>query len=213
MRRFMTVSTLAVLAAAAPYAAAQDAAGSVGPPLTITIRGLTLHQDMRRLWSDHVIWTRMYIIGAVNEDGSATVALDRLMRNQEELGQSIRPFYGEAAAAQLTSLLKQHIRITVEVVAAAKAGDATKESDAARRWHENGTAIAIFFSTANPNLSRRAVLDMLGQHLDLTEKAAAYRIQKNWSNDQANFDAIYTQAMGMADTLSDAIIKQFPTKV
>ncbi len=51
MRTFMTVSALTALAAAAPCVAAQSAAGSIGPPLAISIRGMTLHQDMRRLWS------------------------------------------------------------------------------------------------------------------------------------------------------------------
>ncbi len=170
MRILMTLSALTALAAAMPCASAQDAAGSIGPPLTITIKGLTLHQDMRRLRSDHVIWTRMYIVGAVNEDGSATVALDRLMRNQEDIGQAIRPFYGEAAAAQLTSLLKQYIRLAGELVAAAKAGDAAKQADADRRWHDNAAAIATFLSAANSNWPRQSVLDMLDQHLDLTTK-------------------------------------------
>lgn len=38
------------------------------------------------LWADHVIWTRAYIVAAVSDDPSAQSALDRLIKNQEELG-------------------------------------------------------------------------------------------------------------------------------
>lgn len=212
MRTFMTVSALTVLAAAAPCVAAQSAAGSVGPPLAISIRGMTLHQDMRRLWSDHVVWTRMYIVGAVSEDGSAQVALDRLMHNQEDIGTAMRPFYGEAAAAQLTSLLKQHISLAGELLAAAKGRDAARQAEADRRWHENAATIANLLATANPNWQRQMVLDMLNKHLALTAQEATDRVQKNWTDDQATFDAVYSQAMDMADMLSDGLIKQFPSK-
>lgn len=212
MRTFMTVSALATLVAVAPCAEAQNAAGSVGPPLAISIRGLTLHQDMRRLWADHVVWMRMYIIGVTSEDGSAQVALDRLMRNQQDIGNAMKPFYGEAAAAQLTTLLKQHISLSGEVLAAAKAGDAAKQADADRRWHENAAAIATLLSTANPNWSRQAVLDMLNKHITLTTQEAVERLHKNWADDQVTFDTVFSQAMDMADTLSDGIVKQFPSK-
>ena len=212
MRTFMTVSALAALVAAAPCADAQNAAGSVGPPLAISIRSLTLHQDMRRLWADHVVWTRMYIIGVTSEDGSAQVALDRLMRNQEEIGNAIKPFYGEAAAAQLTTLLKQHIDLSGEVLAAAKAGDAATQADADRRWHENAAAIATLLSTANPDWPRQSVQDMLYKHLALTTQEAIDRLHKNWADDQVTFDTVFSHAMDMADTLSDGIIKQFPSR-
>jgi hypothetical protein len=108
-----------VLVANAPPALAQNAAGSVAPPSPLSTKAMVLHDDMRRLWADHVVWTRLYIIGAVSGDPSASVALSRLMKNQEDIGNAIRPFYGDAAAAQLTTLLKQHISIAGELVAAA----------------------------------------------------------------------------------------------
>jgi len=175
--------------------------------------GTALHDAMRRLWSDHVVWTRLYIVAATSDDPSATVALNRLMRNQEDIGNAVRPFYGDAAGAKLTSLLKQHISIAGELVAAAKAGDQAKQTDADKRWHDNAAEIATFLSGANPNWPRDAVLGMLNNHLSLTTKEAVARLQKNWADDQSTFDSIYSQAMEMADTLSSGIAKQFPNKV
>jgi hypothetical protein len=168
---------------------------------------------MRRLWADHVVWTRLYIISAVGGDPSASVALSRLMKNQEDIANAIRPFYGDAAAAQLTTLLKQHISIAGELVAASAAGNTAKATDADKRWHDNAVAIATFLSGANPNWPQATLVDMLNKHLTLTAREATDRIKKNWTEDQMTFDQIFSQAMDMADALSAGIIAQFPTKV
>ncbi|HJT18752.1 MAG TPA: glycosyltransferase [Thermoanaerobaculia bacterium] len=169
-------------------------------------------EAMRKLWTDHVVYTRLYIISAVNGTDDATPTLNRLMKNQEDIGNAVVPYYGSAAGAKLTSLLKQHIAIAGDLVAAAKAGDTAKQNDADRRWHQNAADLATFLSGANPNWPRQAVLDMLNQHLALTTKEAVDRLQKNYSDDIPNYDAIFNQSMMMADTLSSGIEKQFPAK-
>jgi hypothetical protein len=172
-----------------------------------------LRTAMRKLWSDHVIRTRQYIVSAVAGDPSAQAASVRLLKNQEDIGNAVAQYYGNAAGAKLTDLLKQHILIAVDLVSAAKAGDAAKQADADRRWHENAAEIATFLSGANPNWPRQTLLDMLNQHLALTTQEAVARLQQKWSDDTAAFDRIFSQAMEMADALTNGIAKQFPTKV
>jgi len=171
-----------------------------------------LDQAMRKLWSDHVVYTRLYIISAVNGSDDAQATAARLLKNQEDIGNAIAPYYGTAAAQKLTDLLKQHILIAVDVVSAAKANDQAKLTEAQNRWHGNAADLATFLSGANPNWPRQAVLDMLNNHLSLTTKEAVDRLQKNYTDDISNFDAIFNQAMMMADTLSTGIVKQFPAK-
>jgi hypothetical protein len=178
----------------------------------MTGEALALRQGMRDLWADHVIWTRAYIVGAVADDPSAESALSRLMKNQEELGNALVPYYGQEAGARLTQLLKDHISIAGEVVAAAKAKDTAKLTDADQRWHTNAADIATFLSGANPNWQRQALLDMLNEHLALTTREATLRLERNWSEDTATFDKIFDQAMMMADALSDGVIRQFATR-
>ena len=171
-----------------------------------------LTQAMRKLWADHVLWTRLYIIAAVNGSADAQPAAARLLKNQEDIGNAIVPYYGAAAGQRLTSLLKDHILIAVDVVNAAKANDQSKLREADQRWHANAADIATFLSGANPNWDRQAVQSMLYDHLALTTKEAVYRLQQNYNEDVPNFDAIFQQAMMMADALSSGIIKQFPSR-
>jgi len=192
--------------AAGTPATSKGSAGAVSP------KGVELQTAMRKLWADHVLWTRQYIVSTVLNDPSAQAASVRLLKNQEEIGKAVVPFYGAAAGAKLTDLLKQHILIAVDLVTAAKAGDAAKQGDADKRWHQNAADIATFLSSANPNWPRQTLLDMLNRHLALTTQEAVNRLQHKWNDDVSNFDAIFSQSMMMADALSAGIIKQFPAK-
>jgi hypothetical protein len=205
----MLAGIAAALTAAAPGTSSSVAAPTVAPPPPAA----ALHAAMRKLWSDHVFWTRLYIIEAVSGDPSAQQSSVRLLKNQEDIGNAIVPYYGAAAGAKLTDLLKQHILIAVDLVTAAKAGDAAKQADADKRWHANAEDIAEFLAKANPNWTKAGLQSMLNNHLALTTREAVDRLKQNWTDDVAAFDGIYDQAMMMADALSDGIAKQFPTKV
>ena len=186
---------------------------SGGDVAVVRTGAVELKENMRKLWTDHVVYTRQYIVSTIANDPSASAAATRLMRNQEEIGNAIAPYYGSDAGMRLANLLKAHINIATEVVAAAKAGDNTKLADADRRWHDNAVDIATFLANANPNWSRTDLINMLNEHLSLTTNEAVLRLQKRWTDDVNNFDRIYSQALSMADALTNGIIKQYPAKV
>src|SRR5262245_65524942 len=82
-----------------------------------------LHQDMRKLWTEHTVWTRDYIVAAVDDRPDAQAAANRLMKNQEDIGNAVAAYYGQGAGQQLTSLLKQHIAIAVDLIKDGREGD------------------------------------------------------------------------------------------
>jgi hypothetical protein len=197
---------LAFVAAAACATAAMTTSTTMSPA------SATLHDAMRKLWSDHVFWTRLYIIEAAAGAPSLQNTTNRLLQNQADIGNAIVPYYGAGAGSQLTSLLRQHNLIAADLVTAAKAGDQAKVADADRRWHANASDIATFLSGANPNWPKATVLGMLNQHLALTTQEATAQLQGRWAESASSFDSIFTQILGMADALSDGIVKQFPNR-
>ena len=169
-----------------------------------------LKQDMRKLWTDHVVWTRDYIIAAVADQPDAQVAANRLMKNQEDIGNAVGTFYGAAAGQQLTKLLKEHISIAADVIKAAKAGDKTGQQAADAKWQQNGVAIADFLSKANPHWPRATLVDMMKGHLTTTTNEVVARLNKNWDADVRAYDEVYRHILMMSDALSDGIVEQFP---
>jgi hypothetical protein len=172
-----------------------------------------LHQEMRRLWEDHVTWTRLAVISLTTDapDTQATVA--RLLRNQADIGNTIKPFYGKAAGNELTRLLREHITIAADLIGAAKAGDRAKIASEQERWAGNADRIAGFLNTANPTAWKLGEMKaMLGRHLALTTQEVVARMQHKWATDVRTYDAIHRQALGMADMLSEGLVRQFPDR-
>ena len=164
---------------------------------------------LRKLWSDHVIWTREYIVAAVAGTPDADAAAGRLLRNQEDIGAAIVPYYGQATGDRLTDLLKQHILIAVDLVSAAKSGDQAAFATHDGRWTANVREIAAFLASANPYWPEKDVFDLLALHLKLTKDEAVARLNGDWAADVEAFDDIFTEIMVVADTLHDGIVAQF----
>jgi hypothetical protein len=178
----------------------------------VTEKELALRNDMRRLWEDHVTWTRLAIISLTTDAPDTEATVGRLLQNQTDIGDVVKPFYGEAAGEELTRLLRDHTLIAADLVAAAKAGDQAA-AEAQSRWTANADETAAFLASAN---QRSWKLDqttaMLREHLRLTTNEALTRLRGDWAADVAAYDEIHVHALGMADVLSTGIVEQFPTR-
>jgi hypothetical protein len=219
MKKHLAVALVAMFwfAAAASTAQSQTSASTTTAPKmsrmsTEQSPAAMLRQDMRKLWTEHVVWTRDYIIAAVGDQPDAQAAAARLMKNQDDIGNAVAKFYGAAAGQQLTTLLKQHISIAVDLIKAAKAGDKANQQAADAKWQQNGVEIADFLSKANPNWPKATLVDMMKKHLSTTTDEVVARLNKNWDADVRAFDAVYDHILYMSDALSDGIVKQFPDK-
>ena len=172
------------------------------------------HDAMRTLWEDHIMWTRLYIISATGNLPDLAATTQRLLQNQTDIGNAIKPFYGDAAGNQLTGLLRSHILVAADLVAAAKAGNQSATTDASARWYANADSIATFLSTANPSNWKLADMkSMMKQHLDMTLEEAVDRLHANYTAEIAAYDHVRDEILQMADMLSDGIIAQFPSKL
>lgn len=167
---------------------------------------------MRDLWVDHIVYTRQFIVDSADDLPSLNDTTNRLLKNQEDIGDAINPYYGEEAGSQLTELLNQHILIAADLVNAAKAGNDSAVADADQRWSDNADDIAAFLAGANPNWTEEELSNMLHDHLSVTRAEAVARLQGNYAADIEAFDDVHEQAMHMADALSDGIIAQFPQR-
>ena len=196
-----TIPTTSIHAQATP----QGVVSAVRPP--------ELRADMRKLWEDHITYTRNYIISALAELPDQTTVAARLLVNQDEIGDAITPFYGEAAGETLSTLLREHILIATEVIDAAEAGDTVAYEAAQAGWSANGVDIAEFLAGANPNWSQAELEEMLQMHLDFTTGEVAARLAGNWEADIAAYDAGHEHMLEFADILTFGIARQFPSRV
>ena len=168
-----------------------------------------LRISLHDLWVEHIVWTRQYVVAAAGDQPDAPFAAERLMRNQEEIGNAIKPFYGDQAGDQLTSQLKDHILIAVDLLEAAKAGDSNAVEEIEERWYANADEIATFLSEANPNWTKEDMVNMVNEHLSLTKTEAVARLTGDYATDVTTVDALYQHAVSMGDEFTIGIVNQF----
>jgi hypothetical protein len=208
-----TVALVTAFAALALGGRQEAAAHDAASHASISQKELALRQDMRKLWEDHVTWTRLAVISLTTDapDTQATVA--RLLRNQADIGRAIQPFYGKAASAKLTALLREHILIAADLIGAARKGDAEAVASEQARWKANADQIAAFLAAANPDSWKLPEMRaMMREHLRLTTNEVVARLQQRWSADVRAYDRIHVQILHMADMLSDGLVAQFPAR-
>jgi hypothetical protein len=219
MKRRLSVTVVVViaLAAAIPAFAAsghhEHEHAHAAKAHAMTARQVAFHDAMRKLWEDHITWTRLAIVSVTGELPDVQVTEERLLDNQVDIGNAIKPFYGKAAGNKLTALLKQHILGAVDLVVAAKAGDQTKVAQASAAWNANGRQIADFVHSANPkHWPTKAMRKMMQVHLDQTLKEAVDRLNGRHAAEVRDYDAVHAHILEMADMLSEGIVKQFPAR-
>lgn len=177
-----------------------------------TTNATILKMDMRKLWEDHITWTRNVIFCLVDELPGTDQAVKRLLKNQVNIGDAVKPYYGEETGKRLTELLYEHINIAAEVIKVAKEGNALALDEANIRWSANSDEISEFLCKANPNWNLADMKMMMADHLKLTTDEVIQRIKKNYDADVVAYDKVHDEILKIADMISDGIIKQFPEK-
>jgi hypothetical protein len=210
MKTPLSLISLVAVALIGTSAVAQQSPGMTSTSMASPV--VETRMAMRKLWEEHIVYTRNYIISAVANLPDGDAIAGRLLKNQDDIGDAIKPYYGDAAGKKLTALLRDHILIATEVVTAAKANDKQKLGDAQKKWSANGKDIAAFLSGANPNWPRKDLEAMLQKHLDLTSGEVVGRLKKDWAADIKSYDAGHVHMLMFADMLTDGIAKQFPDK-
>ena len=215
----LATAFVAVVGAAAALGASKSEAGHHHAPRhhhatrALTQKQVALHDGMRRLWEDHITWTRLAIISLTTSSPDTEATVGRLLQNQTDIGNAVKPFYGRKAGNELTKQLRTHILIAAEVIAAAKAGDSAKLADAQARWAKNGDDIAALLASVNPRYWKLGAMKAeLRMHLKLTTDEAVARLRGDWNADVAAYEKIHTHMLHLSDVLSDGLIKQFPRR-
>lgn len=167
-------------------------------------------QALRDLWGQHVYWVRNYVVASVDKNaGARDVAEKQVVENAKAISGAVVPFYGQAGGDQLLKLLAGHWGA---VKTYSDASDKSGRDKATADLNVNAGEIAKFLSKANPYLKEDAVLGLLaahgGHHVIQIDQLKA----GDYAGEARTWEAMRTHMYGLADTLTDALAKQFPDR-
>lgn len=182
------------------------------PPTAVNIDSAVKFRFLaRHLWGDHIWYARELISALLNGTEEATSTEERLLLNAVDIGNAIKPFYGETAGNRLADLLKAFNYTLIEIVKAAKTNNGL--APLLEKADGQIVSIADFLDNANPShWPKSAVLDIFRRYLDLTKSEIEAKVKKNFAEDIEYSDKIKNLIMSFADAFARGLIEQFPQK-
>jgi hypothetical protein len=200
LRVFTAVFIIALMASAVIPALAQ-------PLIAKKTSSQIYHDEWRKLWEDHITWTRVVIISILDNLDGTPAYTERLLQNYEDMETALKPYYGDEAEV-LGDLIKDHLVIAAQILQALDAGQPTDALVAS--WYANGNDIAVQMNKMNPAYWPLAeTQQMWKEHLDATIAEALDHHNGNFTAEVADYDRIHDLALEMADFISYGVMQQF----
>ena len=173
---------------------------------------LAYHDEWRKLWEDHITWTRVVILGILDGLPGTNAYVDRLLQNPGDMAAALKPYYGDQADV-LGGLITDHLTIAAELLTAAKNGDTAGFNDAKTRWYANAHDIAVQMNKMNPQFWPLAETEQMWDvHLDATLDEATANLSGQYTAEVAAYDKVHDLALEMADFFSNGVMLQFPNR-
>ena len=176
-----------------------------------------LKMAQRDLYINHIFWVRDLVVSTRLGDKAAVAEADEYgEKNAKAIGQSIAPFYGQAAGEKFATLFVGHYSAVKAYMNAAFAngfkGNATLKKAAIDKLTKNANEIAAFVSSANPNLPKGTVFGLLLTHGQQHVMSIDATAKRDWSHEADMWDPMVKHVYTIGDALADGIAKQFPDK-
>ena len=161
---------------------------------------------LRKAFTDHAVYTKFLITDIIEALPNLNVDLDRLMRNQEEIGHLASLSIGTGKGQVLIDSLKEHVRLAGESVKAIKAGDIAKINTANTLFLDNAIAIGRFLSSLNPEkLPLVSTIDAFKKHAQHVIDIANAQKNRNLNDVVSLYDSYYSHMLSISDALYEAL--------
>ncbi|MDD2519215.1 MAG: acetylglutamate kinase [Bacilli bacterium] len=174
---------------------------------------LNLSNELRRLWEEHIIWTKLTIMALASDAPDTRLVTNRLLKNADDFGHLFAFFYDESIAEHFKSLIRDHLTIAADLVVAAKKGDNNSVKIIDDKWHKNADEIARFMNSINPYFNETDIKNMFYNHLELTKNEAVAILTNKYEEAIKIFDEIEIQALMMSDMFLEGFARQFSNQI
>ena len=177
--------------------------------LNYTCDAIKLKLQMRKLWTDHAIFTKQLIVDIIGDLPGIDYTIDRLIRSQEQTGNCFKSFFGNVAADNLVILLKEHVTITIDLLKSIKTKNEIDASTLEDQWTTNVENISILLGTINQYYSIDELSDIFKTCLILTKYQFIARMDGDYNAEIMYFDMGLNHILRISDCLTNGLIENF----
>lgn len=172
----------------------------------MTIQNSVLKENLRRLFADHAVYTKFYIESALFDLPDATIISNRLLQNQDDIGNYLKTYIGNSNGDQLAKLLKEHIMAAGAVVNALKTKDNYKIDSLVKQLFVNSKEVAKFLGSFNPDrLPFSTTLREFNKHNQQIISMAIAQYDGNYVDTYKAYDTYFSHMMFISDSITYAL--------
>jgi hypothetical protein len=176
-------------------------------------KATTLRTNLITLGIDHMTLTDQAVDAALDGSPDASAFATALYTNGTDIGAAVGSVYGSNAQNTFNTVWKLHLDDFVKYAVAGSKGDAAGKTAALQDIQTNYTKpLAAYLAKANPNLPEATLESGLADHVDMTAKMIDLHNAKDYAGETAELNMANTHIAGLFGTLSDGIVKQYPSK-
>ena len=150
--------------------------GSSGKYHAANYGQMNLMNELRKLWMEHLMWTRLFVVSALAELPDMEITTKRLLKNPSDFAKVMEIFYGRPKADTFRSLLEEHLKIAASIVDNAKKGNTRAVEQFSKLWYSNADRIAAFLAGINPGWAEDEWRTLLRDHLRMTADMVTARL-------------------------------------
>lgn len=173
---------------------------------------INLKLNMRKLGVENVCWMRNMVLCTTDDIPGKEEIVKRILQNQDDVGNSLKPYFGEENARHLGELLQEQFFKITDLLKALKHGQKIDYNELDAYLNANADSIVKILILNNPNWKKEELLKMIKDYIQFTKEQASARLNKDYNGDIAAFDKAYNNALAIADLISSGIINNFPER-
>lgn len=164
-----------------------------------------LKSTLRKLFTDHAVYNA-FVLKSIIDGVPPDVFIKRLLVNQKDIGEELKPFIGNTKGNLITKLLTEHIKLAGECIKAAVKGDKQIQKKIDMLF-KNGDQVAAALTSINPQkLPYDITQEMFEIHNNFEVDMAMARIAKDYKKEQILYDAYYNEILDMSDHIYLALL-------
>ena len=172
-----------------------------------------LRVALNSLLGEHVILAAATTGAALDgRDAEFKAAAGALDANSVEISKAIGSVYGEGAEQTFLPLWRRHIGFAVDYTVSVATKDQAKQQKAVSDLMAYTQDFGAFLASANPNLPKSAVADLVKHHVVTLKDVIDAQASKDYTRAYAAERAAVAHMQMIADPLASAIVKQYPDK-
>jgi hypothetical protein len=172
-----------------------------------------MKQSFRDLWLGHIYWVQHAVLDSVKNSPAERDAVKKEVdSNTKQIASMLTPYYGEARSQQFQTLLDVNIDAVREYSEATTAGNKSQQDAALARLANNAKDFGAFMSGINPHLSESTARGLLAAHGAHHVLQINQYKKKEYAHVDETWKLMREHVYVIADTLTQAIVKQFPNK-